>query len=67
MQTDHSHQRHFFSSVYRGFILQQTEQGWIIVNFPDWSRAGPMPQGPFETEYIARKQVDRLLETGGGI
>ena len=53
----------YFSKLYRGFTIQQTDQGWIILNFPSWASYGPVNQGPFGTYHIACHQVDRLLNS----
>ena len=53
--------QHLFSKCYRGFTVQQTEQGWVILNFPNWASYGPVNQGPFSTYQIACMQVDRVL------
>lgn len=54
---------HFFSKFHRGFTVQQTEQGWIILNWPDWAPYGPVNQGPFGTYDIACMQIDRLIKS----
>lgn len=51
---------HFYSKYYRGFTVQQTEHGWVILNWPDWASYGPVNQGPFGTFQIACIQIDRL-------
>ena len=53
--------RRYFSKFYRGFTAQQTDQGWVILNFPSWAPYGPVNQGPFGTFQIACMQIDRLL------
>ncbi|QXP84740.1 hypothetical protein [Methylococcus sp. Mc7] len=55
-----------FSIYYKGFVIQQTETGWIIVNFPTWAPYGPTSPGPYSTEGIAKHQIDRLLESQMG-
>lgn len=56
-----AHDRRYFSKFYRGFTVQQTDHGWVILNFPNWATYGPVNQGPFGTFNIACMQVDRLL------
>ena len=53
----------YFSKFYRGFTVQQTDHGWVILNFPSWATYGPVNQGPFSTYQIACHQVDRLLSS----
>lgn len=55
-----------FSIYYKGFLIQQTETGWIIVNFPTWASFGPTSPGPYATEGIAKHQIDRLLQSQEG-
>ena len=64
--TERPDSRRYFSKFYRGFTLQQTEQGWVILNFPRWASDGPVTPGPFGTEGIARHQVGRLLDSQRG-
>lgn len=54
--------RHYFSKTYRGYTLQQTDRGWIIINSPNWCHSGPVTQGPFATDGIARHVVDNFLD-----
>ena len=56
-----SNSSRYFSKFYRGFTVQQTEQGWVILNFPNWASYGPVNQGPFGTFQLAYYQIDRLL------
>lgn len=51
----------YFSRTYRGFLLQQTDRGWIVPQLPNWSN-GPVPQGPFSTYGIAEHVIDRVLD-----
>lgn len=55
----------YFSKFYRGFTIQQTDDGWVILNLPSWASYGPVNQGPFGTYQIACHQVDRLLNSQG--
>ncbi|MEW6038139.1 MAG: hypothetical protein AB1648_07825 [Pseudomonadota bacterium] len=55
-----------FSIYYKGFVIQQAETGWIILNFPTWAPYGPTSPGPYSTEGIAKHQIDRLLESQAG-
>jgi hypothetical protein len=58
-----SHSRRYFSKFYRGFTVQQVENGWVILNFPNWASYGPVNQGPFGTYQLACYQIDRLLNS----
>lgn len=51
----------YFSRTYRGFLMQQTDTGWIVPQLPNWSN-GPVPQGPFSTYGIAQHVIDRVLD-----
>lgn len=53
----------YFSKVYRGFLIQQTDKGYIVPMLPNWSK-GPVPQGPFSTFGIAEHVIDRVLNNG---
>jgi hypothetical protein len=55
--------RGYFSKFHRGFTVQQVENGWVILNFPNWATYGPVNQGPFGTYQIACMQIDRLLNS----
>lgn len=57
----HSNPNLYFSKFYRGFTVQQTDHGWVILNFPNRASYGPVNQGPFGTYQIACMQIDRLL------
>lgn len=50
----------YFSRFYRGFTLEQTENGWIIKNCPDRTVAGPLTQGPYSNYLIAQHVVDHI-------
>lgn len=51
-----------YSKTYRGFLIQQNEQGrWIVPMLPTWSN-GPVSQGPFSTYGIAEHVIDRVLD-----
>ena len=51
----------YMSKVYRGFLMQQTEKGWVVPQLPNW-HFGPVNQGPFSTYAIAEHVIDRILE-----
>nr|QMP83022.1 MAG: hypothetical protein [Caudoviricetes sp.] len=51
----------YFSKMYRGLLVQQTERGWVIPQLPNWSN-GPVSQGPYATYQIACHIIDRVLE-----
>jgi hypothetical protein len=53
----------YFSKFHRGFTVQQVENGWVILNFPNWASYGPVNQGPFGTYQLACYQIDRLLNS----
>jgi hypothetical protein len=59
----HLNSNHYYSLFYRGFTTQQTDRGWVILNFPNWASYGPVDQGPFSTYGIACQQIDRLLNS----
>nr|QMP83800.1 MAG: hypothetical protein [Caudoviricetes sp.] len=52
----------YYSKVYRGFLIQQTDKGWIVPQLPNWSN-GPVNQGPYSTYQIACHVLDRCLDT----
>lgn len=56
----------YFSRVYRGWTLQQTDRGWIIINAPNRDRAGPISPGPYSTFGIAEHVVDRIMDNSYG-
>jgi hypothetical protein len=37
----------------RSFAVQHTEQGWVILNFPNWSSCDPVNHGSFGTFQLA--------------
>lgn len=51
----------YFSKIYRGFLVQQTSNGWEVPQLPTWSK-GPVSQGPYSTYQIACHVLDRVLE-----
>jgi hypothetical protein len=51
----------YFSKSYRGFLVQQTDKGWVVPQLPNWSN-GPVSQGPFSTPGIAEHVIDRVLD-----
>lgn len=51
----------YFSKIHRGFLIQQTDRGWIVPQMPNWSN-GPVNQGPFSTMAIACHVLDRCLD-----
>lgn len=52
----------YFSRTYRGLLIQQTDQGWVVPQLPNWSK-GPVSQGPYSTYAIAEHVIDRVLDT----
>lgn len=53
----------FLSRVYRGFCMQQTANGWIILNAPNYNpKTGPVPKPPYQTYWACEKIIDRFLE-----
>lgn len=56
----------YFSRVYRGWTLQQTDRGWIIVNAPNRDKSGPISPGPYSTYGIAEHVVDRIMDNSYG-
>ena len=51
----------YYSKIYRGFLIQQTDRGWVVPQLPNWSN-GPVNQGPFSTYQIACHVLDRCLD-----
>lgn len=51
----------YFSKVYRGFLIEQTDRGWVVPQLPNWSN-GPVSQGPYSTYQIACHVLDRVLD-----
>ena len=56
----------YFSRNYKGFLLQQTDKGWIIVNAPTRTSTGPLSPGPYSTYGIAEHVVDRIIQDSEG-
>lgn len=54
-------QSQYFSKIYRGFLVEQTDKGWVVPQMPSWSR-GPVSQGPYGTYQIACHVLDRVLD-----
>jgi hypothetical protein len=52
----------YISRYYKGFLLQQTDKGWIIVNAPTRTPSGPLSPGPYSTDGIAAHVVDRIIQ-----
>lgn len=52
----------YFSRYYKGFLLKQTDKGWVIVNAPTRTPAGPLSPGPYSTYGIAEHVVDRIIQ-----
>ncbi|MFM8441913.1 MAG: hypothetical protein ACKN9W_01060 [Methylococcus sp.] len=55
----------YVSQFYRAFTVQQTDRGWVIINFPTWTPWGPVDPAPYPTYEIACMQIDRLLNAPG--
>lgn len=51
----------YFSQVHRGFLVEQTDRGWIIPQLPNWNK-GPVSPGPFSTYQIACHVIDKILD-----
>ena len=51
----------YFSKMYRGLLVSQTDRGWVIPQLPSWSN-GPVSPGPYATYQIACHLIDRVLE-----
>lgn len=51
----------YFSKIYRGFLVEQTDRGWVVPQLPNWSN-GPVSQGPYSTYGIACHVLDRVLD-----
>jgi hypothetical protein len=52
----------YLSEYYKGFLIQQTDRGWIVVNLPSRTKFGPVSPGPFSTPGIAKHVIDRIVE-----
>ena len=52
----------YFSRIYRGFLIEQTDKGWNVPQLPNWSN-GPVAQGPYATYQIACHVLDRVLDS----
>ena len=52
----------YLSEYYKGFLIQQTDQGWIVVNLPIRTKFGHVSPGPFSTPGIAKHVIDRVVE-----
>jgi hypothetical protein len=50
----------FYSKSYRGFLCQQTSQGWIIPLLPERTQGGLISPGPYSTFQIACHVIDRI-------
>ncbi len=51
----------YYSKMYRGFLVQQTDRGWVVPQMPSWSN-GPVSQGPYSTYQIACHVLDRCID-----
>lgn len=52
-----------YSFVYRGFLIEQTNSGWVVPQMPNRGPFGIQNQGPFSTRFIAQHNIDLLLDT----
>lgn len=52
----------YFSRYYRGFLLEQTDKGWIIHLQPTRTASGVISPGPYGTMWIARHVVDQIID-----
>ena len=50
-----------FSYVYKGFCIQQTEKGWIILCAPSFGNKGPIPPPPYETQWICENIINNYI------
>lgn len=51
------------SKVYRGYVIQQNSNNqWVIQNFPSWTTSGAISPGPHSSWTTAKHQVDKLHE-----
>jgi hypothetical protein len=51
----------YFSIMYKGFCLQQTDKGWYIMCAPNWGKFGPVPPPPYETSLICQVVIDSYI------
>lgn len=52
----------YFSRYYRGFLLEQTDKGWMIHLQPTRTASGVISPGPYGTMWIARHVVDQIID-----
>lgn len=57
----------YFSVIYKGFLIEQTEKGWVIPQIPNWANFGPVSKAPYSTRYIAQNVIDLVLNHSKGI
>ena len=51
----------YFSQIHRGFLVEQTDRGWVVPQLPNWDK-GPVSPGPFSTFQIACHVIDSILD-----
>ena len=52
----------YYSVMYRGFLIHQTEKGWDIALLPIRSNKKVISPPPYSTRYIAQHVIDTLIE-----
>lgn len=52
----------FYSKFYKGFLVQQTDRGWIIPLLPERTQGGLISPGPYSTYQIACNVVNRVVD-----
>lgn len=52
----------FFSKFYNGFLVQQTNEGWVIPLLPERTQGARLSPGPYSTYQIACNVINRVLE-----
>lgn len=49
------------STYYKGFTLAHTNGGWVIINCPSRTKAGPISPGPYSSVVIAENVINRII------
>lgn len=50
------------SVFYKGFKVEQSNKGgWVIINCPSRTKAGPISPGPYSSISIAENVINRII------
>ncbi len=51
------------STYYKGFLVRQDTNrgGWVIINCPSRTKAGPISPGPYSSISIAENVINRII------